>query len=365
MNEQRIGHLVPLNTRIQVNVEFSPAAQPEALVDVGLGVVIVVLTTQDAVEPHSVGDAEHRGIEVDDTPAQLIVDVSLTGRITQAGTDLGGMHKFAITRAAELYGRRLVERAEGHLSAGLILLTLSADGSLQAPVGLILEGDLLAVVEHHLVGLGPLQCNHEVILVSVHEAVAGRTHVLADLNGHGAARELVGHVLLGVQRVSQLSHVVVLTAAPAVTVVARKEEVLVQVGRSFQTQSRAPPVNIIVRKNGVHRTDVNVVWRARLNGVLEEGLQDEDDVLHALDVLDAVNELVHGALALGELHLSVLLPELFVAHLSIGFCHLFGHALEEFIRQRVEAIVRQTGGTRHGGASHEAHQAEVGGHVVL
>lgn len=73
-----------------------------------------------------------------------------------------------------------------------------------------------------------------------------------------------------------------------------------EVGSGLQTQSAAPSVNIVMRQDGIDRTDIDIVGRTRLYRVLEERFQSEDDILHALDILDAVDELIHGALALGQ-----------------------------------------------------------------
>ena len=120
-----------------------------------------------------------------------------------------------------------------------------------------------------------------------------------------------------------------------------------------------------MREDGVDRTDVDIVGRGGLYGVLEECLECENDILHALDVLNAMDKAVHTALTLGQFHLPVLVPELLVAHLGIGLRHLLCHTLEKLLGNSVERIVCQTGGTGHGGRAHETDQREVGGHVVL
>ena len=363
--EQRIGHLVPLYAALQVEVELAPVGHPEALVDVQLRIVVVVVGTKDAVEAYGVGNAEHWGIEVDDPAAQLVVDVGLARRIAQAARHLGGAQVLAVAPTAELGGRRAVQGAEGHQAAGLVLLHLAYGLRLQAPVGLVLEGHQVVRVEHHLVGLGPLQRHYEVVLVGIHEAVAGRADVARGLHRHGATRKLVGQVLLGVQRVGELQVVVVLAAAPAPAVVAGEEEVLVEVGRGLQAQAAAHAIDVVMAQDGVDGTNVDVVGRAGLHGVLEEGLQAEDDVLHALDVLDVVNELVHGALALRQLHLAVLVPEVVVAHLGVGLGDLRTHAPEELVGQGREGVVRQTRRTADDETPQEADHLQLGGHVVL
>ena len=71
---------------------------------------------------------------------------------------------------------------------------------------------------------------------------------------------------------------------------------------------------------------------ARLHKVLYQRLQAEDDILKALDILDVLDEIIHGALALGELHLSVLLPEIIATHHRIDILHLFLLTLEQLSR---------------------------------
>ena len=101
---------------------------------------------------------------------------------------------------------------------------------------------------------------------------------------------------------------------------------LEKVCRSLQTQSAAPSINIVTRKDGIDRTDIDIVGGTGLDGVFKQCLQSEDDILHTLDILDTVDELVHRTLALGEFHLSELIPEGIIAHLGIGLSHLRGYA---------------------------------------
>ena len=222
MEQQGVWHLVPLLAGLDVYVDFAPTVQPEALVEMGLGDVVVVLSAQHFVQPHGVGEADDGGVEVDGTSAQLVVDIGFAGRIAQRGANLRGAHIFTVAMLAlHLGGQdRGVECAERHGAAGLVLFCLAVDGGLQTPVGLVFEGQALAIVEHHLVGLRPFQSHHEVILVGVEEAVAGRAYVVGALEGQRAARELVGQVVLLVERVGDLAAVIVLFAAPAVGIVA-------------------------------------------------------------------------------------------------------------------------------------------------
>ena len=77
-----------------------------------------------------------------------------------------------------------------------------------------------------------------------------------------------------------------------------------------------------MRQDRVDWTDIDIVGRIRLYRVLKERLQSEDDILHAFDILDAVDELIHRALALSQLHLPILVPESVITHLRIRLRHL-------------------------------------------
>ena len=222
----------------------------------------------------------------------------------------------------------------------------------------------MAVVEHHLVGLGPFQCYHEIILVSIHEAVAGRAYILVYLDGQRTARELMGQVFLGIHRIGHLCHVIVFPTTPSMTVVAAQEEVLIQVGSGLQTQSATPSVDIVPSQDGVDWADVDIVGGAGLDRVLKEGFQAENDILHAFHVFNAVYEPVHATLAFCQLHLPILIPEVFVTHLGIGLGHLLGQTFEQLFRQFFEAIVREACSSGHRGTAQKTHQREVCGHVV-
>ena len=144
----------------------------------GLGEVEVVFAAQHTVETHGVADAEHGGIEVDDAAAQLVVDIGLAGRITQEDGGLGGAHKLAVAGLVEVGHIGLVHGLEGHITKSFVFFNLSAGDDLEAPVGLIFKGGLLAVIGHHLVGFGPFHGHEDIILVGLHEAVARRTDIL-------------------------------------------------------------------------------------------------------------------------------------------------------------------------------------------
>ena len=104
--------------------------------------------------------------------------------------------------------------------------------------------------------------------------------------------------------------------------------------------------------------------RTCLYEVLDESLQSEDDVLEALDILEVLDKLVHRALALGQLHLSVLLPEVVAAHHGVHVLHLFLLALEELFRQLIEGEVGHASVAYHGEGLQEAGQLDFGEHIV-
>ena len=100
-----------------------------------------------------------------------------------------------------------------------------------------------------------------------------------------------------------------------------------QVGCCLCTGSETDVVVEVLRHNGVHRAYVNfagVFFRTRFDEVLYERFQSEEDILEALQLLHVLDELVDAAFALGQLHLTVLIPEVVVLHLGIGvFQHTF------------------------------------------
>ena len=78
-----------------------------------------------------------------------------------------------------------------------------------------------------------------------------------------------------------------------------------------------------------------------------------------------MHERIHLALALGEVNLPVLVPEIVVAHHRVGLLHLARLALEELLGQLVECIVAQPRGAYHDGLGQEVGQLQLGHHVVL
>ena len=86
-----------------------------------------------------------------------------------------------------------------------------------------------------------------------------------------------------------------------------------------------------------------MLLRSCIHEVLYEGLQTEDDVFEALDVLDVLDETIHGALTLGELHRTVLVPEVIIAHLRIRLMSFLLLTLEQLLIDLLEIVVLCTG----------------------
>ena len=103
---------------------------------------------------------------------------------------------------------------------------------------------------------------------------------------------------------------------------------------------------------------------ARLDEVLDESLQTEDDILKALDILDVLDEIIHGALALGEFHLAILRPEVVASHHGVGILHLLLLTLEELSWQFVEGIVGHTRVADHGEGIEEAGELEFREEII-
>ena len=107
-----------------------------------------------------------------------------------------------------------------------------------------------------------------------------------------------------------------------------------------------------------------MILGARLNEVLNEGLQSEDDVLEALGLFEALDEIIHRALALGKLHLSVLLPEIIATHHRIDILHLFLLTLEQLTRQLIEGEISQSRVSDNGKLMEEAGKLHLSKHII-
>ena len=195
-DEQREGHLAPLCAGVEVVVEIAPAAQPEALVDAGGGEVHLVLAAEEVLEAHGVVEGELGGVEIDGPPLLLGVDIGLAGAELEAYGKLGGaylLHQLAVGEPSEV-----------EVAGGLVALGLELGVEAESPVGLVVEGEPLAVVEVHLFHLLHAEGHEDIVLVVDEEFVGGRHHVACALEGDVALRKLEGHVALLVERVGDL-----------------------------------------------------------------------------------------------------------------------------------------------------------------
>ena len=73
---------------------------------------------------------------------------------------------------------------------------------------------------------------------------------------------------------------------------------------------------------------------------------------------------IHGALALRQLHLSVLCPELVVLHHCVDVFHLFLLALEQLLGQLVEGVVGETCVAYNGKLCQEGGHLQLCEHVI-
>ncbi len=372
-DEQGVGHLVPLYAALQVAVDLSPGVHPEALVDAELGEVVAVVAAEESLQTQGVAEGEDGSVEVDGQSALLGVDVGAARGKLQFGMQLGGSNLAVVQVAVEVVlgnvdvAVRLREGCEEQGAGGLVLFGLQRDGGLESPFLLALEGELLAVVEHHLVDGGPLEGGEDVVLVGMHELVAGRGDVVGGGEGERALGELARQVFLLVERIRQITFVINLLRVETIGHVARGEEVGREVGGGLSGESEAVAVDEVAGDDGVDGSDVElrgVAGRAGLDEVLGQGLHAEEHVLEALELFNLVDEGIHGRLALREFHGAVLVPKGFVAHHGVGVASLLGLALEELLGQRVEGIVGESGGADDDGLGDELRNLQLDDHVV-
>ena len=253
------------------------------------------------------------------------------------------------------------------LASGLVLLGLQAQGGAETPVLLALKGNRLAIVEEHLIDLIPLESGEHVILIGMHELIGGRLDVVARREGERALGELARQVLLLIERVDDIAFIIHLLTTPPSGHVATEEEVGIEISRALGGEARTQTIDEVGGDDGVDRADIDlrgVLLGARLDEVLDESLQTEDDILKALDILDVLDEIIHGALALGEFHLAILRPEVVAAHHGVGILHLLLLALEELTWQFVEGIVGHTRVADHGEGIEEAGELEFREEII-
>ena len=242
------------------------------------------------------------------------------------------------------------------------------DGCTEAPVLLALECQCLTVVEHHLIDLGPLEGGEDVILVGMHELVAGRHDIVGGGEGEGALRELAWQVVFLVKRPDNTAGIVVLLRLPTTGNIAAQEEIGIEVGGGLGRNAGTHTINEITGEHGVDGANIDlrgmILVETGLNKVLNKGLGYPDDVLEALDILETVDELIHAGLALGELDLTVLFPEIVASHHGVDIAYLFLLTLEKLWRQGIESIVGETGIANDGKFLKEAGHDEFGEHIV-
>ena len=101
-----------------------------------------------------------------------------------------------------------------------------------------------------------------------------------------------------------------------------------------------------------------------LHKVLDQSLQTEQYPLKALDILHAIDKLIHLTLGLGQLYLAILVPELIATHHGVHILHLFLGTFEQLFGQFVEGIIVDTGVTDDGKLLQEVGQLEFGEHII-
>ena len=153
----------------------------------------------------------------------------------------------------------------------------------------------------------------------------------------------------------------------AIGIIALGEEMGVQVRRGLSTHPEAQTIVEVLRDEGVDGADIELTGffpRAGLQVILEEGLEHEDGVLKAFQLLEVVEESAHARLVPGELHLTVLLPESIAAIVGATLHLQRVLALETLLRQRVEGEVGLTGGARHHSLLYPLRQHQFHNHII-
>ena len=141
----------------------------------------------------------------------------------------------------------------------------------------------------------------------------------------------------------------------------------IEVGSGLCADTVAHSIDEVVGNDGVHRAEVHLagmVLVARFHKVLNECLHTEEDILKALQLLDAVDEGIHRRLALGQFHRAVLIPERLVAHHGIGIAPLLGLSPEQLLGQGIEGIVTESGGTYHDDLGNKLSNHHFHNHVI-
>ena len=176
--------MVPLYSALEIAVDLTPRLHPETLVYVCLGIVVAIVATQESFYSDGMPEGEHRCIEINLQSALLGIDECLTWSDAHTETKLRGA-VFAtsipyvrivmrVVRVDSLLG----EGGVVHSSASLILLSLEADGGLEAPFFLAFKFQFLSVLEHHLVHCSPFPGSEHIVLIRMNELIAWRSDVV-------------------------------------------------------------------------------------------------------------------------------------------------------------------------------------------
>ena len=133
---------------------------------------------QESLQSDGVANSKDRRVEVNLDTALLGVDECLTRRKAQLAMNLGGTYPSVMQLVGINGGRHISHRRKEHVATSLVLLRLETERCLEAPLLLALESELLAVVEHHLLHVAPLERSEHIILIGVHELVGGRADIV-------------------------------------------------------------------------------------------------------------------------------------------------------------------------------------------
>ena len=374
-DEEGIGHLVPLYAALEHAVDFAPGVEPEALVEGGLGEVVVVLASQDALDADGVADAHDRGVEVGGQAALLGVDVGGSGLIAQADGGLGkgylpehlalGIGGPAAEVVEESVGEGLIEHGSGSLVP--LATQLHVESHAVFPLPVVEEIEALEIV--HVAHLGPLPGHKDVVLVGGQVFVAGGDDVVGVGEGEVVDGIFAGQIVLLVEGVGELAHALPAFVAEAVLHVAAGKPVGAEVGGGLCRGAQAEAFDPVAANHGVDGADVHLAGVFGIDGglykVLDEGLGHPDDVFHALDVLHLLEQDVHLALALREGGGTEFLPELVVAHLGRTFLLHVATNLERAFGDGREVEVLVAHGALDLEFLYEGGELELDNHLVV
>ena len=146
-------NFVPLHAGTGIEINTTPAAQPDTLEDAGLGIVIVIVSTQESLKSYGMAQCQDRCFTVHLQTTALGVDIKCTRTVLYLCSQLRGTD-FLRT---EIRGTDLGQRNERHVTRGVVRLHLQAEQRTESPHFLSFKGQLLTVVEHHLVCLRPAE----------------------------------------------------------------------------------------------------------------------------------------------------------------------------------------------------------------